>query len=593
MQTSELPRSLGEYQVLSMLGKGQYGKVYLCKKFGNNLVQYAVKVIDIAEFKHHAKLVELLRTEKVILEKLDHPNILKCYDSFRLGEKECLVLHYCDGGDLENYLKGKPPLSMRECIYFLKQLVNAFLELHHHKIMHRDFKPANVLVNQDTLMIADFGFASMGTEKEDVKLGTPLYSAPEINDRKSTAYSNKVDMWSLGLTLYHIIFKRLPWEVRTKEDVLLCSLTKTGINLPIHARDGEPVSPQIVSLLKRMIEPDVIKRISWDQLKRDPVFEANEENAFDPMRSIPIFRNKEITNSIFTRNKTQNGSVPEHEDWNNHVKILQQIGGEVQYPSIPPSQFGSGSYRPLLPPVSPVQQYTAPQPVLPPITDRLTPVMEGVFDRIYHEKRVSMYFQNIADKIVQAIAVIPRTANEVKGLFCSVGSLLSKLALQYNAQLMEALLFGDNIFELPQAEFKTALQLPKMKDLIHELTKDNESQAHQLEQQRGQLLNQDSIPEDVVQILFDDRAMIKALRLKVEEAVGTINVYYRDLLQLVTPELLQKFQEALAHLNIVISYETQFKYLKETGLFNWHQFEKNVRDPKWVEYYLGAILKEK
>lgn len=597
MQQNGLPRSLGEYKVLSKLGEGQYGSVYLCKKNLNDYVQYAVKVIDISKFQHHAMLVQLLQTEKVILQKLEHPNILRCYESFQLGTLECLVLHYCDGGDLENYLKGKPPLTSKEYIYFLKQLVNAFTELHRHQIMHRDFKPANVLVSHDTFMIGDFGFASMDQSVSTTKLGTPLYSAPEINQTASVAYNNKVDMWSLGLTFYYIVFLRLPWEVRTKADVLDCSLNRTGTRLPMTNRSpgAEPVPAAVFNLMQRMIEPDPNKRISWDELRRHHLFQANQEASFDPLRSVPIFRSKEVTNSIFNRNRDDEPGTPSGNDWNNHLNILKRLGGEIRYPSMTPSQFPTQStkYYNGTGPVPGNQMEPKLPPPLPRFTQSLTPAVQGIFDRIYHEKRVSMYFQTIATKVMQAINVVPSSASEVKVLFCNTASLLSKFALLYNAQLMEALLFGDNIYGMPDGEYKSALQMPKMQELIQELTKDNEGQSKQLEQQRGQFFNQDTVPEDIVQILFDDKALLKAVILRITEDVGVINVFYRDLVQLVKPDELPILQEAIAHLNISLSYETQFKYVKDTGLFNWNQFEKNVRDPGWVSYYLEAILKEK
>lgn len=597
MQEGSLPRSFAEYKVISKIGEGQYGSVYLCKKNLNDYVQYAVKVIDISKFQHHPMLVQLLQTEKIILQRVEHPNILRCYESFQIGNLECLVLHYCDGGDLENYLKGKPPLTSKEYIYFLKQLVNAFTELHRHQIMHRDFKPANVLVSHDTLMIGDFGFASMDQSSSTTKLGTPLYSAPEINQAAAVAYNNKVDMWSLGLTFYYIVFLKLPWEVRTKADVLNCSLNLTGAKLPMSARSpgAEPIPHEVFNLMQRMIEPDPLKRISWDELRRHHLFKTNQEESFDPLRSVPIFRSKEVTNSIFNRNRDDEPGSPTVNDWNNHVSILKKLGGEIRYPSLTPSQFQTQSLKNYQESstTNDTRNQQSIQAVQPRMTQTLPPVVQGVFDRIYHEKRVSMYFQTIATKVMKAIDVVPSSASEVKVLFCNTASLLSKFALLYNAQLMEALLFGDNIFALPDTEYKAALGTPKMQTLIQELTRDNEGQSKQLEQQRGQLFTQENIPEDIVQILFDDKALLKAVMVRITEDVGVINIYYRDLIQLVHPEQLFTLQEAIAHLNISLSYETQFKYIKDTGLFNWNQFEKNVREASWVEYYLGQILKEK
>ena len=91
-------------------------------------------------------------------------------------------MQYCNNGDLEDYMKKKNKkfFSEEESIYFLKMIMLGFQELHKHKIMHRDFKLANLFVNDDTLIIGDFGFAKSGFDMAQTKLGTPLTMAPEL-----------------------------------------------------------------------------------------------------------------------------------------------------------------------------------------------------------------------------------------------------------------------------------------------------------------------------------------------------------------------------------------------------------------------------
>lgn len=84
-----------------------------------------------------------------------------------------MVTQFCDSGDLEQLLEKKNKFSEPESVFYLKQIMSGFMELHRHKIMHRDFKLANIFLHQGNLIIGDFGFAKSGAEIATTKLGTP------------------------------------------------------------------------------------------------------------------------------------------------------------------------------------------------------------------------------------------------------------------------------------------------------------------------------------------------------------------------------------------------------------------------------------
>lgn len=112
-------------------------------------------------------------------------------------------MQYCKDGDLEKHVEKVKKIDEPEAVFFLKQVMSGFLYLHQHKIMHRDFKLANIFLDGKQITIGDFGFAKAGVDVATTKLGTPYNMSPEIifsNGR--TPYTSKADLWSIGVVYY-------------------------------------------------------------------------------------------------------------------------------------------------------------------------------------------------------------------------------------------------------------------------------------------------------------------------------------------------------------------------------------------------------
>ena len=114
---------------------------------------------------------------------IDHPNILKLKEFLESSKNYYIVMQYCNKGDFESYLSKQPKnfLEEKEALYFLKQIMNGFQVLRQKEVMHRDFKLANIFLNDKTLVIGDFGFAKAGFEMAQTNVGTPLTKAPELH----------------------------------------------------------------------------------------------------------------------------------------------------------------------------------------------------------------------------------------------------------------------------------------------------------------------------------------------------------------------------------------------------------------------------
>ena len=265
-------KTVGQYNLISKLGNGEYGVVY---KGINTKTQkiFALKAINKERVKSNAKLFKLFQTELAVMSKLKHPNILHLYEYLETSNNFYLVIDYCNNGDLLHHVTKNQYLGEEESIYFLMQIMNGFRELHKYKIMHRDFKLANIFLNDDKVVIGDFGFAKSGSEMASTKLGSPITMAPELlNMITSLKYTNKADLWSVGVCFFHMIFGKAPWTPTCIPDLQMKVMHKSGKNLKF------PKSPKISEackdLLRRLIEPDPEARIEWYEFFGHELFEA-------------------------------------------------------------------------------------------------------------------------------------------------------------------------------------------------------------------------------------------------------------------------------------------------------------------------------
>lgn len=186
----------------SIIGEGGFGVVYKAVSANGSIV--AVK-----EVKVDAQKKALIEREIDVMAKLNHPNIVRYLGSMYKDSKYYIALEYCQGGDLENYLKSVGKVNKQIALYWFKQLVSALSYLQLNNCMHRDIKPANLYLNSldpgsADIKIGDFGFSkSLMNNITNSKLGTPLYMAPEMFTENS--YDYRADVWSLGCVIYELI----------------------------------------------------------------------------------------------------------------------------------------------------------------------------------------------------------------------------------------------------------------------------------------------------------------------------------------------------------------------------------------------------
>lgn len=248
----------------NVIGTGTNSIVYLGRKLNTN-ESVAIKKINISRLSISGfqMLVGEIEIIKEIM-KYKNDNILKYYDVIENNDVIYIITEYCENGDFTHILTGKP-IKQKIVKFYLKQLINAMMFLKNKHIMHRDIKPSNILVFNDekTLKICDFGFAKHydNSEKNITMCGSPMYMAPEIY--KKIGYSDSIDVWSLGMIFYEMLFGLHPLsdfnDITKISDSLL---SDDPINIPQYPL----IDNKCCNLLKRMLDTNFETRIKLDDV---------------------------------------------------------------------------------------------------------------------------------------------------------------------------------------------------------------------------------------------------------------------------------------------------------------------------------------
>ncbi|CAH4037446.1 unnamed protein product [Pieris brassicae] len=259
-RTSEEPH-IGKYKLLKTIGKGNFAKVKLAKHVPTGK-EVAIKIIDKTQL-NPGSLQKLFR-EVRIMKMLDHPNIVKLFQVIETEKTLYLVMEYASGGEVFDYLVLHGRMKEKEARAKFRQIVSAVQYCHQKRIIHRDLKAENLLLDGEmNIKIADFGFSNEFTPgaKLDTFCGSPPYAAPELFQGKK--YDGpEVDVWSLGVILYTLVSGSLPFDGSTLRE-LRERVLRGKYRIPFY------MSTDCENLLKKFLVLNPAKRASLESIMRD------------------------------------------------------------------------------------------------------------------------------------------------------------------------------------------------------------------------------------------------------------------------------------------------------------------------------------
>jgi serine/threonine-protein kinase len=242
---------IGKYKILSTIGSGGFGTVYLAKDTWINK-KVALKV----PHKQSLDFGELLR-EPRLLATLNHPNIVAILTAEKQERVFFIVMEFVPGETLESIIAKRGALDLPAVLDYTCQICNALDHAHRYGVLHRDLRPSNVIVSDSGLLkVADFGtsrFLEIAAHGTTV-IGSPPYMAPEQFRGKAVFAS---DLYSLGVTMFQMLTGALPYETPSPADL---ERLLRG-ELLAEARSRNPKVPKAINdIVLRAMAPDVANR---------------------------------------------------------------------------------------------------------------------------------------------------------------------------------------------------------------------------------------------------------------------------------------------------------------------------------------------
>ena len=278
---------LEDYQLTQLLGRGNFGDVFLTTKKNSN-ISYATKRMD-RELAEHPAYCKYFVNEVSILRNIEHKNIVKLEDLKKTKKHYYIIMEYCNGGslksNLEKYMnKYNNPFPEKVVQHIMRQIVSAINYLHGLKIVHRDLKLDNILVKYSCeedkkslnllnaeIKLVDFGFATHISNVSLLKsaIGSPLNMDPRILKKFSShakcpqSYDEKADIWSLGTLCYQMLMGEYAFVGNSVQEIS-SKIEEGTFKVPIN------LAKETISFLINMLQYDAEKRSNASELSKHP-----------------------------------------------------------------------------------------------------------------------------------------------------------------------------------------------------------------------------------------------------------------------------------------------------------------------------------
>jgi serine/threonine protein kinase len=259
-----------DYRIIRLIGRGGMGEIYLAEQI-SMLREVALKVLN-QPFLREKSYLNRFYQEVKMLAKIEHPNIVSAFEAGYENGICFFSMRYIRGDDVEHLIRSKGFFTEIEALEVIREVASALdYAWDKHKLVHRDVKPANIMITEEgDVKLMDLGISkSMDQELrsdytvDGVMVGSPLYISPEqAVGQKNLDF--RTDIYSLGATLYHMITGRLPFEKETPIETAAAHIREPLKDPRKYRRE---ISPLTVALLKKMMMKKPQERFSsWTKV---------------------------------------------------------------------------------------------------------------------------------------------------------------------------------------------------------------------------------------------------------------------------------------------------------------------------------------
>ena len=260
-------KQISDYILHDEIGSGGFAKVVKGIHIPTG-EKVAVKIMNKIQLFTDPLNLRRVKTEISILKLVRHKNIIKLYEVIETPQKIYLIMEYCEGGELFDYIVQKQHLTERQACAFFHEIIDALEYLHSINIVHRDIKPENLLLDKInkriSLKLIDFGISNIYNMQNLLKTpcGTASYAPPEMH-KGEKYYGLLTDIWSSGVVLYAMAFGYLPF-CDDDEEINVTNIIEGNYEIPSSA------SPELYDLLIHLLDINPLTRFDIDQIKVHP-----------------------------------------------------------------------------------------------------------------------------------------------------------------------------------------------------------------------------------------------------------------------------------------------------------------------------------
>src|SRR5579859_915830 len=253
------------FVIEALLGEGGMGRVY--KVYDRELDRFAALKVLLPDLAGDPQIIQRFKHELLLASRISHKNILRIHDLSEADGVKFITMAFVDGEDLHGILKKERPLPLDRSLKFARQMCDALDAAHAEGVVHRDFKPHNVLVGKDDqVFVSDFGLATsfetakMGMTRSGAFVGTPRYMSPE--QVEGGTIDHRSDLYSLGLVIYEMVTGDVPFTGESTWQVMYQRVKEKP-------KDPKSLKPDL---------PDWVARIVMHSLERDPALRYQSAN---------------------------------------------------------------------------------------------------------------------------------------------------------------------------------------------------------------------------------------------------------------------------------------------------------------------------
>ena len=276
------------YLIGKKIGQGSYATVHLSEYFDSatsKRMRLACKIFD-REKAPRDFLDKFFPRELEILTKIENPHIIQVHSILQRGPRVFIFMRIAENGDLLDFVKRNGVVPEPQCKMWFYQMGTGLKYLHGKNIAHRDLKCENILLSRRfNVKLADFGFARFCVDSENRRVlsqtycGSAAYAAPEVVS--GTPYNPKLaDVWSLGIILFIMLNACMPFDDSNLRKLLKDQMNRNWV---FRSRVRDTVSQAAKNLVKHILEPDVMSRLTLDRVIAHEWLRFRKEKPSSPM----------------------------------------------------------------------------------------------------------------------------------------------------------------------------------------------------------------------------------------------------------------------------------------------------------------------